>query len=349
MKTGFKGTFVIPWSQTVLDGRRNAPVGSVRAGACWSWTGEALRVDGPNTVLPLGPTQAQTNIHDRAAFMVRRLMGRRGGPRPAAQDMSSTREGPLGHALSVTDGLTRWDLSLLARRDGTLLAVVRDAIPPPGVDLWVVRHSLDQAAMPPRHPSGVICFTPGTAILTRDGPRDVSELREGDWIQTKDNGLAPILWRGARRISGARLRADPDLAPVRLRAGALDSGVPDAGLLVSPDHRVVLRGARARAMWNTEEVLVAARDLIDGTTIRREPHQRDLSYIHLMLPRHEIVFANGVETESFHPAHAALGTLSDPDRTRLFAQMPELRQAPEAYGPSARRRLSRAEAAILAA
>ena len=350
MKTGFKGTFVVPWSQTTLDGVRFAPVDQVRVGACWSWTGMALRVDGPNAVLPLGPSRGQTDLRDRAARVVHRLLaGRAGAHAPVAVPQALDREPVFSRAFVLTDGHDTWEVALVAGADGTLLTMMSDRVPPPDTDLWIVRHDVERKPQTPRASSGVICFTPGTMILTDDGPRDVAALREGDRIQTKDNGLAEILWRGARRISGARLQASPDLAPVRLRAGALDRDVPDAGLLVSPDHRLVLRGPRARALWNEDEVLVAARDLVNDTTILREHRHRNLHYIHLMLPRHEIVFANGVETESFHPAHAALDALSDPDRARLFDRLPELSSAPDLYGPAARRRLSRAEAAILAA
>ena len=158
----------------------------------------------------------------------------------------------------------------------------------------------------PDSTDGVICFTPGTMILTDDGARPVESLTEGSHIQTKDNGCQEVIWVGRRRISGARLHAMPHLAPVRLREGALDKGVPDAGLLVSPDHRLVLRGARARALFNTDEVLVAARDLVNDSTIHRDRTLREVTYIHLLLPNHEIVFANAVETDSFHPASVAL-------------------------------------------
>ncbi|MDG1802079.1 MAG: hemolysin-type calcium-binding protein, partial [Paracoccaceae bacterium] len=47
METGFEGAFVISWSQTELDGLWAAPISSLRTGAVWRWTGEAVRVDGP--------------------------------------------------------------------------------------------------------------------------------------------------------------------------------------------------------------------------------------------------------------------------------------------------------------
>jgi hypothetical protein len=70
--------------------------------------------------------------------------------------------------------------------------------------------------------------------------------------------------------------------------------------------------------------------------------------VHLFLPRHEVVFANGLETESFHPAGEALDSVEEAERARLIAMMPGLDADPMAYGDYARRSLSRAEAAILA-
>lgn len=105
--------------------------------------------------------------------------------------------------------------------------------------------------------------------MTPEGAKDVASLAEGDRVQTADNGCVEVLWLGQRRVSGARMKAIPALNPIRLRAGALDKDVPDAGLLVSPDHRIVLRGPQANALYNCDEVLVTARDLINDHTIIR--------------------------------------------------------------------------------
>ncbi len=348
MKTGLSGTFVIAWSQTELDGRGSAPVAYIRAGASWSWTGAAVRVDGPSTVLPLAPSLDDVELRKRAAPQVRRILAAAQVP-PQVPRM--VLQDPLFRTgFTVTDGSAMWEVTLIPRGAGRKpLLMFLDSIPPRQTELWVVRHSIDattrsEAEAPVQ---GVICFTPGTMILTPDGPRDVASLGEGDRVQTQDNGPAEVLWIGRRRITGARMMALPQLVPVRLRAGALDRDVPDAGLLVSPDHRIVLRGPRARALFNADEVLVAARDLVDDAMILRERPLRAVTYIHMMLARHQIVFANGVATESFHPASAALFTLADPDRARLFARLPDLRGDTAAYGGYARRTLSASEAAIL--
>jgi len=139
----------------------------------------------------------------------------------------------------------------------------------------------------------------------------------------------------------------PHLRPIRLLEGALDQGVPDAGLLVSPDHRMLLRGARAQALFNCDEVLVTARDLVNDRTVMVDRLSREVTYIHLLLPRHQIVFANNVETESFHPASAALATMEDKQLASLLERLPDFAGDPQTYGAYARRVLSVSEAAIL--
>jgi hypothetical protein len=46
------------------------------------------------------------------------------------------------------------------------------------------------------------------------------------------------------------------------------------------------------------EVLIPARCLMNGTTIRQVPVDA-VSYFHVELPRHDIILAEGLETESF--------------------------------------------------
>jgi hypothetical protein len=184
-------------------------------------------------------------------------------------------------------------------------------------------------------------------LETPEGLRAVETLVAGDRVVTKDAGAQTIVWAGSRNVSGARLYAMPDLRPVRIREGALGTGRPNGDLIVSPDHRMLVGGAAARALWGEDEVLVAARDLIDGQRIARDLAAKSVVYHHLMLEHHHVLIANGVETESFHPAAASLDAVEEDQRTRLFDVMPDLASDAESYGPTTRRSLSKAEAALL--
>jgi len=349
MKTGFRGTFVISWSQTEVDGLEAAPIHSLDVGATWSWRGDLVRVDGPRELLRLENADGEGNSRKKAARMVRRLVG-------AAQ--SNTRdihevevdEPLMDSGFVVTDGAQSYTVTLIEVGHGARpLLMFLDEIPPRDAEMWVVHHTLQSLGENSTGPEtgGVICFTPGTRIETPDGPRLVEELHEGDYVQTRDSGAQEIQWIGSRRMTGARLFAMPKLRPIRIRAGALGVGRPDEELLVSPEHRMLVTGDVAHALFNTPEVLVSAKDLVNHHSIAVDTQLREVTYYHILLPQHQILWANGVETESFHPASTALSTLAEEDRQRLLNLYPGLDYEPHLYGGFARRNLNGSEAAIL--
>lgn len=349
MKTGFRGTFVISWSQTEIDGLDAAPVDALEVGAGWSWHGDVVRVDGPNDILRLERASGEADLRRRAARMVRRLVGAAVQNRTIVDAVEC--DAPLMDVnFVVTNGAQSFTVTVIEVGAGAPpLLMFHDEMPPRGTELWVVHHSLGALRRERSDAAGggIICFTPGTRIDTPAGPRRIEELREGDRVLTCDSGAQDILWIGSRRMSGARLFVMPGLRPVRIRAGALGMERPDQELLVSPEHRMLVRGAAARALFNTAEVLVPARDLVNGTTIVTDLKLREVTYVHLLLPSHHVIRANGVETESFHPASAALSALSDADRSRLVDLMPGISRDPHSYGGYARRNLTASETAIL--
>ena len=352
-KTGFRGTFVISWAQSEIDGLEAAPVQSLKVGAAWAWRGDAIRVDGPTEVLRLDQADGAEELRKRAARMVHRLVGA-----ALNQDAPPTRKendpdkfaGLMDNSFVVTDGGKSYTVTLIeVGRGSQPLLMFLDEIPPRNSDLWIVHHtlgtmSLDKAA---QESGGVICFTPGTLIRTDTGLSRIEDLREGDFVQTKDNGRQPVRWIGKRRMSGARLFAMPHLRPIRFHANALGMTRPDHDLLVSPSHRMLIKGDVAQSLFNTPEVLVTAKDLINGRTVTVDTHLREVTYIHVLLEHHQVMWANGVETESFHPASAALESLDAADRARLLAEYPQLSFDPHTYGAYARRNLSQSDAAIL--
>lgn len=311
MDTGVWGSFAFPWSATETDGRRDAPLSAVSAGASWCWHGRALRLDGPDDVLPL-----------------------RGG---AGAEVDTD----IDRGLVVTDGSGAYVLDVVAGRRGALCVVRGSALPAPGREHWVVRSAgLDRPLG--RGPTpGVLCFTPGTRIAVPGGARPVETLVPGDRVLTRDGGTEEILWTGARRMSAARLMVMPGLRPVRIAARAIEPNAPETALTVSPRHRVLLRGGAVRALFGEAEVLAAAEDLLDHAGIRRMGAAA-VAYVHIMLPRHGIVTANGLACETLHPEDVDLGLMAPGDRSALAALAP-----PGSFGGHARRILSAGEAAIL--
>lgn len=351
MKTGSWGTFVISWSQTEVDGLAAASLDLLQVGASWRWTGAPVRVDAPQEVLLLEGAEGAADIRKRAARMVRRLVGAVvGDTAPRTQEEDSAEEVPEQGFL-VTDGHQSFTLTLIDVPDtGARLLMAVGDLPPVDRDLWVVRTAIDRtpkAVAGARMAGGVICFTPDTRLATEQGPRLIQHIQPGDRMLTRDNGPQEVMWRGHRRMSGARLYAMPHLRPIRLKLGALGVDRPDQDLLVSPQHRMMVRGASAQALFNTSEVLVAAEDLVNDSTIVVDHALREVTYVHILLERHNIVFANGLETESFHPSNTALDTVDPLQREGLMGLLPGIAANPHSYGDYARRNLSASEAAIL--
>jgi hypothetical protein len=342
MGTGLRATFVFSWAQTEVDGLAAAPPGMLTAGSLWRWTGRAVRVDGAQDILLLDGAEGQTDLRRRAARAVRRLVGTALSAPAAPDDGASVTP---DQSFIVTNGRSSHVLTVIPvpGQSARLLMAVGE-LPPADTDLWVVRSDV---ALPmaggPAPEGGMICFTPGTLIDTPFGPRPVEALRPGDRVLTRDDGPQPLIWTGGRRFTGARLHVMPHLRPVRLRCGAF--GGPERDLIVSPRHRMLVRGAAARALFNVPEVLVAAEDLTGAVAVDRS--LREVTYVHLLLERHQIILANGAETESFRPEGHALDLLTQDDRARLLAACPALASPAPDPGPTARRLLTTSEAAIL--
>ncbi len=187
-------------------------------------------------------------------------------------------------------------------------------------------------------PPVIPCFAAGTAIDTATGAVAVEHIRPGDMVATLDHGLQPVRWVGKRRVAGRG-----PFAPVVIAAGALGNR---RKLVVSPQHRILMSGWRAALHFGASGVLVAARHLVNGTTIRRAELSR-VTYVHMAFDRHEIVFSEGIASESLLCAPGALAGLDAEARRELTHLFPELADHRSVPVPTARRCLRSWEAAVV--
>ena len=184
----------------------------------------------------------------------------------------------------------------------------------------------------------VVCFCKGTLIETPDGPRAIETLATGDLVNTLDSGPQPIRWIGGGAVSGTDHNA-----PIKIKAGALGN-VRD--LWVSPNHRLLVSGAWAELLFGQEQVLVAAKHLINDDTIR-VVRQHEVEYYHFLFDDHEIIFAEACPAESLHPGKQALKSVTEDERDEITSLFPNL-GAPKHTRPMSRYTLRGFEAAALA-
>ena len=189
--------------------------------------------------------------------------------------------------------------------------------------------------------TGVPCFVAGTMIATPDGERPAETLQPGDLVLTQDDGPQPLRWIGTRQVE-----ATGDFAPIHIRANTF--GV-HRDLLVSPLHRVLIRDNLAELLFGEAEVLVAARDLVNDRSVCRKAGGQ-VTYVHLLFDRHQVVFSEGLETESFLPGPQTTKSFEREVVEEICAIFPEIDpETGKGYSPSARRTLKRFEANLLRA
>lgn len=165
-------------------------------------------------------------------------------------------------------------------------------------------------------PDNPPCFTPGSLVRTKNGLFPIQELGEGDLVWTKDNGLQPIGWASAKRLDVDWFKANPDLRPIMIKAGALGAGRPNRDCMVSPGH-LVLVGAKG------EEVFVPARQLTNRDGVYQVA-PCNTAYVHLLFESHQVIEVDGFWSESFQPSFRSLSGLGQERRSEIFRIFPQL-------------------------
>jgi hypothetical protein len=190
----------------------------------------------------------------------------------------------------------------------------------------------------PKAPVDILCFTKGTMILTQSGEKPVEQLATGDMIATKDHGMQELRWVGSTTVP-----ATGDLAPIMIQKGAMGNV---RNLRVSPQHRMLVQGWKAEILFGECEVLVTAKHLVNNDTIYVSEGDT-VEYFHILFDNHQIIFANGIPSESFHPGKLGISALSWETREEILSLFPELREDMGAYGPIVRTSLKQHEAVVL--
>jgi len=173
----------------------------------------------------------------------------------------------------------------------------------------------------------VFCFVAGTMIETEVGLVAVEDLKIGDMVLTRDNGLQPIRWIGRVKISAGALARNAKIRPIRVQAGSLGENTPSTDLLVSPQHRILVRSKLAMKIFGALEVLVPAKQLLIHEGIDYAEDLTEVEYFHFLFDQHEVVMSNGAATESLYTGPQALKAVGRVAREEIIALFPELEDA----------------------
>lgn len=169
----------------------------------------------------------------------------------------------------------------------------------------------------------MVCFCEGTMIRTPTGDRPVESLQVGDLVMTLDNGAQPIRW-----INGRMVPAIDDMRPVCIAPNALGHGMPTHPLLVSRQHRMLVRSPIAARMFGQTEVLMPAHKLcaLDGFDV--VDTMGFVTYWHFMCDTHQVVFANDAPAETLYLGKEARKALLPEALREVLALFPSLDTEP---------------------
>jgi hypothetical protein len=142
-------------------------------------------------------------------------------------------------------------------------------------------------------------------------------------LHTANGGSSAVVWLGHRHVDCNRQLNKEEAYPIRVSKDAFGPGLPKRDLWLSPKHAVFVN-----------EALVPIQCLINGTTITQDIKPR-VSYYHIELTEHNVIFAEGMPAESFLDTAPNTGESRDFFSVRLGGvhvmdeQMPLERSNPE--------------------
>ncbi|HBQ36704.1 MAG TPA: hypothetical protein DD729_07715 [Rhodobacteraceae bacterium] len=161
----------------------------------------------------------------------------------------------------------------------------------------------------------------GTLISCETGPIAVEDLLPGDRVCTVDNGPQTLLWIGSMSVS-AQGGNNPNNSTTlsRITADSFGLGRPMPDLMLGSSARLLRRDPSLIAALGTKAALAPVTAFIDGETVLEITPVTTTRVYHLLFSNHQIIRANGLEIESYHPGKDVRTSLSQ-EALPLFLDM----------------------------
>lgn len=174
----------------------------------------------------------------------------------------------------------------------------------------------------------------GTLIATPQGPLAIEDMLPGDMVNSSE-GPQRVLWIGSTTIVPGQTGGSGVLnGLIRVTADALGRGRPAGDLVLGPGAAVLHNPPQFRAANGKGHVLTPLADFIDGLSVFRVTPPSAVKVYHLMLARHAVVEAGGLEIESYHPGIGAVAKMGASAQALFMSLFPTVAE-PRDFGPLA--------------
>jgi hypothetical protein len=138
--------------------------------------------------------------------------------------------------------------------------------------------------------NSVVCFAAGALIRSARGDVPIEDLKVSDLVVVSSGEHRPVKWAGHKTFDLRGLPKTHPARPIRIAADAIGPGQPSHALYVSAPHSVCVDLCG--------ETLIPVEYLVNGATIAR-CEVDEITYWHVELDSHDIIFANGLRAESY--------------------------------------------------
>lgn len=193
-------------------------------------------------------------------------------------------------------------------------------------------------------------FARGTLIATAEGPVAVEDLVPGAMIETVTAGPQPLLWVGAMTVfpESASSTGGEGAGLTRLATDALGFGRPQPDLVLGPRARILYRAPACRDLIGVDTAFAPARAFVDGDGVIPLTPVSPVRVFHLCLEGQQVLRANGMEVESYHPGIEPEAVMT-PETAEMFLSLFPNMADFSGFGPLSVPRLTAFEAGRLRA
>ncbi len=177
-------------------------------------------------------------------------------------------------------------------------------------------------------------FARGAIMQTENGPVAVEDLLPGDRIRTEDNGFRTLVWRGTCAVvphATGQARAMGHLT--RIGSDTFGMARPTSDLVLGPSARLFQRAPGIKVLTGQDGAFIPARDFIDGVSIVELTPMTPVQVYHLGFKSHQMITANGVAVESYHPGPTPMIGLKGEMLSLFLSMFPHVRDLSDFGSP----------------
>ncbi|MEL6645986.1 MAG: Hint domain-containing protein [Pseudomonadota bacterium] len=168
-------------------------------------------------------------------------------------------------------------------------------------------------------------FAHGVLINTAQGPVAVEDLVPGMEIETANGGTTTLKWVGAiTMVPGAPSASDEPQRLYRITADALGLARPATDATFGPAARLLKRDPAVVNALGAEAALSPVKTMEDGVSVVALNPVSPVRVYHLAFDSHQVIMANGVEVESYHPGPDAHYSMSQELRDLFVSLFPHI-------------------------